>query len=160
MPPTSQPTPRPPDNAEALTVLVLRYLDGDCSGEEVARLRAALTGSAASRAFFVQVCRAHGELHEAYSPKRAEWEHRQTQARAASPVAVSAGQAAGETTRPLTPAGGGLIRGQEPPDQAGDARPAPVWPADPAVPDAGAETAIQQLSGEDTHFPKDKTPDK
>jgi hypothetical protein len=144
---------------EAATVLVLRYLDGECSAEEIEQLRGALTGSATYRELFVQVCRVQGELHEAYAPKRAGWHRKGTNAAQASPVAVAAGQEAGGTTTLKEIAGGGDDSGiPEHPEKTGDRDAERGSSAD--APDAGAETDIRQLSGEDTHFPKDKPPDK
>jgi hypothetical protein len=133
----------PPDELEAMTVRMLRYLDRDCPAEEVQLLRDALTGSAVYRALFVQICRMHGELHEAYAPQRAD---RQRKAAPAARAAVAVGES------PLP---------QLPTDEDRAARPElPQEPSQPGAADAGAETDIRQLSGEDTHFPKDKPLDK
>jgi hypothetical protein len=60
------------DEIEAFSVLVLRYLDGGCAAEEVAKLKETIVASAAHRELFVHCCRVQGNLHEVYAPKRAE----------------------------------------------------------------------------------------
>src|SRR5947209_18925121 len=87
----SSPSPSvpPSEDLEAFTVRVLRYLDGQSSAEEVQQLKALLSGKAAYRNVFIQVCRLHGYLYEAFAPRRP-----------AEPVRVPAlaGQAGGEAT--------------------------------------------------------------
>ena len=97
----------------------------------------------------------HGELHEAYAPKRSARQHKGAAA-AMPPVAA----AAGESTPAQPPAGGDRDDRPDLPEKAGDRSKYEGLFGDTAVPDAGADTDIRQLSGEDTHFPKDKTPDK
>jgi hypothetical protein len=125
---------------EALTALVLRYLDGACSVEEVRRLKAVLADSAADRALFVQVCRLHGELHEAHAPQRARRKRK-----GAAVMTLRGGETAGEAnSSPPAPEGdGGHL-------DKGDAAPS----------DAGAETDIRKLSGEDTQLRNRESPEQ
>jgi hypothetical protein len=69
---SSEPVSLSVEQSEAFTVLLLRYLDDDCSPEEIEHLKSALTDLAPCRELFVEICRMKGNLHEAYSPKRAK----------------------------------------------------------------------------------------
>jgi len=64
----------PPEQAEAFTALVLRYLDGSCTADEVRDLQVQLAACAAHRDVFVRTCHLAGCLHESYGPKRSEWQ--------------------------------------------------------------------------------------
>jgi hypothetical protein len=69
---SSEPASLSAPQKEAFTVLLLRYLDDDCSADEIDQLRGVLADVAPYRELFVQICRMKGNLHEAYSPKRAK----------------------------------------------------------------------------------------
>ena len=140
MSPSPLPPPRSPDELEALTALVLRYLDGACSAEEVRQLKAALAESAADRALFVQICRLHGELHEAHAPQRSSRKRK-----GAAVMTLRGGETAGE---------GGI----SPPAPEGDG--GHPGTADAMPPDAGAETDIRKLSGEDTQLRNRESPEQ
>jgi hypothetical protein len=68
----SQPAVPSVEEREAFSVHVLRYLDGECSAEEIQRLKETLVENVSFRELFVQVCRMQGNLYEAYAPRRAE----------------------------------------------------------------------------------------
>jgi hypothetical protein len=139
MSPSPLPPPRPPDELEALTALVLRYLDGACSAEEVRQLKATLADSAVDRALFVQVCRLHGELHEAHAPQRARRKRK-----GAAVINLRGGEPAGEVdTSPPAPEG---------PEKGPS--------TDAELPDASAETDIRKLSGEDTQLRNREGPEQ
>jgi hypothetical protein len=86
---SSQPVVLSADEVEKLTVLVLRYLDGGCSAEEVEQLKGALAGAGPQRELFVQVCRLHGNLHENFAHKRAEMQQKATSAADLPPLSTS-----------------------------------------------------------------------
>ena len=139
MSPSPLPPARSSDELEALTALVLRYLDGACSAEEVRQLKAALADSAAGRALFVQVCRLHGELHEAHAPQRSRRKRK-----GAAVINLREGEPAGEGSI-SSPAPEGTEKGPTP---------------EVALPDAGAETDIRKLSGEDTQLRNRESPEQ
>lgn len=93
----TRPSIRGRDEIEVFTVLVLRYLDGACSADELEHLKTVLAGSAAHRELFVSVSRMQGDLYEAYAPRRAA--RQQKAANAAEPALAAAlvGQMAHET---------------------------------------------------------------
>jgi len=66
------------DELEALTVLTLRYLDGECSAEETKQLKGTLAASNSYGERFVEICRIRGELYEIYSSRRAALQGTQT----------------------------------------------------------------------------------
>jgi hypothetical protein len=68
---STQPAFQPEAEVDVFVGMVLRYLDGDCSSQEMQQLKDRLT-LGAYRELFVQVCRLHGNLHEVFAPKRAE----------------------------------------------------------------------------------------
>jgi hypothetical protein len=68
---SAQPSFQSDAELDLFTGLVLRYLDGTCSAEEIEQLKD-LLDKPAPRELFVQVCRLHGHLHEAFAPRRAE----------------------------------------------------------------------------------------
>jgi hypothetical protein len=107
-----------PTEWNSYTALVLRYLDGACSAEEVAQLKTTLVSHAAVRELFVAICRMHGHLHEAFAPKRTVERQRTGPAPevargiAHTPAALAAGENASTTvagkatavaTEPLPP---------------------------------------------------------
>jgi hypothetical protein len=135
------------DQVDAFIVRVLRYLDDDCSADEVRQLREALAQSATYRRWFVQVCRLQGDLYETYAPQRAAQEAKV--ANVAEPARMSAlvGQLAGARTEGT-------------PDVAAastDFTLEPQIPEDSAVKNAPADTMHSELSGEDTIHRKPKT---
>lgn len=56
---------------EAFSVLVLRYLDGVSTADEVLEIKRPLVESSACREVFAQTCRLQGELREAFAHQRA-----------------------------------------------------------------------------------------
>jgi hypothetical protein len=144
----SSPSPSvpPTEDLEAFTVRVLRYLDGQSSAEEVQQLKVLLSSKAAHRNVFVQVCRLHGYLYEAFAPRRPAEPAR---------LPALAGQAGGEATRVSEASS---IPGPE--LSGGDALVGPelvVGPPD--HPDVGADTMLGELSGEDTLHRTPKPPE-
>jgi hypothetical protein len=126
---STQPSSQPQETLEAFTVRVLHYLDGDCSADDVRELREALTGSASCREWFVQICRMQGDLYEAYAPKRAA-------RRAKAPASEHQTPAQG-------PRSSDFAVDQ---DLLGEKR------------EAGADTLLSELSGEDTIHRNPSTP--
>jgi hypothetical protein len=111
-----------PDELEAFTVLVLRYMDGDCTAQEILHLKAAIAESAAYRALFVQVCRMQGNLYEAYVTRRTEYQHKMANATVPA-TATNPGDSALPTGSPV----------EVPPG------------------DQGTDTIVRELSAEDTN---------
>ena len=118
------------DEADAFTVLVLRYLDGDCGAEEFEQLRDRLAGSTQCRELFVQTCRVFGRMHENYAARRAE--------------RAAIGAAAGATQRSALEIGAGAGSDQD--DAVADLLAA-------AQGDPGAETIVHDASPDDTANP-------
>lgn len=56
---------------EAFSVLVLRYLDGVSTPDEVLEIKKSLVESSVCREAFAQTCRLQGELREAFAHQRA-----------------------------------------------------------------------------------------
>jgi hypothetical protein len=93
------------DKDEAFTVLVLRYLDGHTTADDVAQLNRSLTSQAQARELFVHLCRLHGELSEALAPQRALRVQAKRSAKATSAAALkqkTVGTAAGIGAEPTT----------------------------------------------------------
>ena len=65
---TGSQTARVRDGADAFAALVLRYLDGLTTADEVARLNAALLSGRPYRELFVHLCRLDGLLCETFVP--------------------------------------------------------------------------------------------
>lgn len=62
------------EQTDAFAALVLRYLDGASTADEVRDLQVQLAACAAHRELFVRTCHLAGCLHESYGPKRSEWQ--------------------------------------------------------------------------------------
>ena len=63
-----------PDDDEAFSVQVLRYLDGRATVQDLSELKEALATRPECRTLFVRLCRLHGELSELLAPLRAATE--------------------------------------------------------------------------------------
>jgi hypothetical protein len=125
-----------------------------------------MTGSASKRELFVQVCRMHGNLHEAYSPKRAELRHKVADAHQTLPASSLAGQTAGKAAARSgvkNPASAPSNRNPhvmpEDPLTSGDIALEQELSPDTASGDPAASTIIRELSGEDTIHPVPKDPE-
>ena len=137
-----------PEQEEAFLSLILRYLDGLATGQEMGRLNDALRVSAVCRDFFVQVTCLQGAMREALAPLRFRFKPKKRAPRKAlaqsdSLKAVPAG---------ASPAGPSLP-GQAPAVAAGPGHakddPSEETQALPATGEAAKDTKLK-LSGEDT----------
>jgi hypothetical protein len=144
--------------AEAFTVLALRYLESACTVEEIEQLKQTLTGSVRHRALFVRVCRLQGNLYEAFAARRAEL--RQKSVSSAESLLASAMAGEGTTAGKQGPRAGPFERvaGQESPGVGNDLSLRHDLTADPVGADPSADTVVRELSGEDTIHPPSKTP--
>ena len=92
-------------NAEVLTVLTLKYLDGVIGDDELDALQATLQDSASGRDLFVQLCHLHAYLREAFRVRGRHVPGKKTGASgepASEPAGddtVVRGQTAGDTVR-------------------------------------------------------------
>jgi hypothetical protein len=156
---------RSPDEQEAFTVLVLRYLDDDSSGTEVQHLKDALGGDAWCRELFVQMCRMHGDMHEAFAAKRAALQQKASLEKTLSLASAGARQAtadAGVAATVPRPARASVEPSErlDVSDLAGD--PLVIDDGDSEAPAGGAagDTVVRELSGEDTAHPAPKPPEE
>jgi hypothetical protein len=133
------------DEIEAFTVLVLRYMDGECTAEEILAMKSAIAESAAHRALFVQVCRMQGDLFEAYVTRRTEYQQKQANAAQPSLAAAGARRTGGTST-------------EKPSTDLDDATVEADSSVDVAPGDQGTDTIVRELSGEDTNHHPTKTP--
>jgi hypothetical protein len=137
-----------PEQEEAFLFLVLRYLDGLATRQEMGRLNDALRLSSACRDFFVQVTSLQGAIREALAPLRFRFKPkkrapRQALAQSDSLKAVPAGAG---------PAGPSLP-GQAPAAAVGSGRDKDDPSEETQALSAGGEAAKDtklKLSGEDT----------
>jgi len=158
----TRPTIRGRDETEVFTVLVLRYLDGACSANELKQLKTVLASSAAHRELFVSVSRMQGDLYEAYAPRRAA--RQQKAANVAEPALAAAlvGQTAygaAATTRAAASSDHSSPMWPEHGDVAGGL---PLEQEPSAGTPTGAEDTIErELSAEDTAIkPSHKAPEQ
>lgn len=134
--------PFSPAEVERITMLVLRYLDNECTPEEVEQLREALADHPAQRELFVQICRMQGDLYEACASRRAE-------------LKLKAAKLHDQLSAPPIPERD-TIEAIGIPALAGH----PRTDADPLIAESGAETLVPELSGEDTIPPEPTGPEQ
>lgn len=134
-----------PAEIEGFTMLVLRYLDNECSAEEVKQLKEMLAGHAAHRELFVQICRMQGDLHEACASRRAELKHKTIKINELVPAARVAEPSAAEAA---ASGGHGLEISLE-----------PGFPPS-SNPESAADTVVPEFSGDDTLPPPLTPPDQ
>jgi anti-sigma factor RsiW len=133
-----------PENEGEFVALVLRYLDGLVTPDEVTRLSRELSSRSACRDLFVQLCRMHGLLNETLAPDavtvKNRWRKRRLKAIPRHRAQASPGGASSGGARPAEQE----LRLQDP-GSFEQGHPA----AQPAA-EAGAETVVNKFSGEDT----------
>ncbi len=156
-----------PYDWNSYTILALRYLDGACSTDEVAQLKAALVEQPAVRELFVTVCRMHGHLHEAFAPKRTVESPRTVERQRTGPAPevargtahTPAALAAGESTSSTVPTPGTAVATELPPavnlpQSAGGGLPPSQRETSPELPavagDAGTDTIPPRPRDENT----------
>jgi hypothetical protein len=151
----SQPSPRPKDDTESRTVLMLRSLDGGASAREIASLKELLARDAASRQLFVDICQIHGGLLETYAPNRAALHEKVT--REIGPLLASAATPpiqGGPSSKSVSP------QTRELAESAIDMHVEPLLAPDAPAADPGAETIIRTPAAEDTIYPVLNDPPK
>jgi hypothetical protein len=159
---STRPTTRGHDEIELFTVLLLRYLDGACSADELKQLKSVLAGSASHRELFVSVSRMQGDLYEAYAPRRAA--RQQKAANVAEPALAAAlvGQTAYEAAATTRAAASHDRSSPKWPEHGEVAGGSPLEQEPSAGTPNGAEDTIErELSAEDTAIkPSYKAPEQ
>jgi anti-sigma factor RsiW len=132
------------ERAEAFAALVLRYLDGLTTDDEVTALNRDLRASPACREAFVALCQMHGQLSEALAPQQVSGTGRRAKQEAADQASARPG--AEPSAAPACVAdSGGPAASPSPSDR----------PAEQGLPEpeSATDTVVKKSPGEDTVHP-------